>query len=160
MPTSLTTVGAGVTGLDEGGVIRGCLLPPNLHLSVSRDADRDRALLYLLAGERFQNFDSIIVYCIRYVSLLLEPVRPSLTSFRYFFFIWLLLFLPGARSASGSRRCCGRTRRTRRATWRTPSPTGAASRGAPRPTTPASPAPVVPPSRNSSWQARITPTLT
>lgn len=53
-------------GVDpEGGVIRGVLLPSNLHLSVSRDADRDAALLQLLMGGRFTDYDSIIIYCIR-----------------------------------------------------------------------------------------------
>ena len=53
----------GVSG--DSGVIRGVLLPLNLQLTVSRDADRDAALLQLLQGGRFQDFDSIIIYCIR-----------------------------------------------------------------------------------------------
>lgn len=47
------------------GVIRGTLLPLNLQLSVSRDADRDAALLQLLQSGRFADYDSIIIYCIR-----------------------------------------------------------------------------------------------
>ena len=48
------------------GVIRGVLLPPNLQLSVSRDVDRDAALVHLLSSDgRFASYDSIIVYCIR-----------------------------------------------------------------------------------------------
>lgn len=54
----------GVEG-GEDGVIRGVLLPLNLQLTVSRDADRDAALLQLLQGGRFENFNSIIIYCIR-----------------------------------------------------------------------------------------------
>ena len=49
----------------EEGVIRGSLLPLNLHLSVSRDPDRDAALLQLLQGDRFKDMNSIIIYCIR-----------------------------------------------------------------------------------------------
>jgi len=40
-------------------------LPDNLMLSVSRDKDRDKALINLLNGNRFKNCSSIIVYCIR-----------------------------------------------------------------------------------------------
>lgn len=65
-PTSTLKSIAGNLGVDsETGVIRGVLLPKNLHLSVSRDADRDAALLELLQGGRFAEFDSIIIYCIR-----------------------------------------------------------------------------------------------
>lgn len=53
-------------GVDsESGVIRGVLLPLNLHLTVSRDPDRDAALVQLLQGGRFADFNSIIIYCIR-----------------------------------------------------------------------------------------------
>lgn len=53
-------------GVDsESGVIRGILLPKNLHLSVSRDRDRDAALIQLLEGDRMAKCDSIIIYCIR-----------------------------------------------------------------------------------------------
>ncbi|KAM9317487.1 ATP-dependent DNA helicase Q4 [Gastrophryne carolinensis] len=40
-------------------------VPPNLHLSVSMDRDRDQALVTLLKGERFGCLDSIIIYCTR-----------------------------------------------------------------------------------------------
>eukprot|EP00074_Homo_sapiens_P092401 XP_016869490.1 ATP-dependent DNA helicase Q4 isoform X12 [Homo sapiens] len=40
-------------------------VPTNLHLSVSMDRDTDQALLTLLQGKRFQNLDSIIIYCNR-----------------------------------------------------------------------------------------------
>ena len=57
---------ADILGVDnETGVIRGVLLPKNLQLTVSRDKDRDAALIQLLEGERFASFNSIIVYCIR-----------------------------------------------------------------------------------------------
>ncbi|XP_072169107.1 ATP-dependent DNA helicase Q4-like [Diadema setosum] len=48
-----------------GAVIRGCSVPSNLHLSVSKDLDRERALIELLKGERFRRLRSIIIYCIR-----------------------------------------------------------------------------------------------
>ncbi|XP_074119379.1 ATP-dependent DNA helicase Q4 isoform X2 [Sminthopsis crassicaudata] len=40
-------------------------IPPNLHLSVSLDRDKDQALVTLLQGERFRDLNSIIVYCNR-----------------------------------------------------------------------------------------------
>uniref|UniRef100_A0A5F8GPB0 DNA 3'-5' helicase n=1 Tax=Monodelphis domestica TaxID=13616 RepID=A0A5F8GPB0_MONDO len=40
-------------------------IPPNLHLSVSLDRDKDQALVSLLQGERFRDLSSIIVYCNR-----------------------------------------------------------------------------------------------
>ncbi|XP_038615914.1 ATP-dependent DNA helicase Q4 [Tachyglossus aculeatus] len=40
-------------------------VPPNLHLSVSTDRDKDQALVTLLKGERFRSLASIIVYCNR-----------------------------------------------------------------------------------------------
>lgn len=53
--------------LDENpnSIIKDTPLPDNLILSVSRDKDRDKALINLLNGERFKNCSSIIVYCIR-----------------------------------------------------------------------------------------------
>ncbi|XP_035226422.1 ATP-dependent DNA helicase Q4-like isoform X2 [Stegodyphus dumicola] len=42
-------------------------VPFNLHLSVSRDKDKDKALLQLLNGDRFHKCSSIIIYCIRRV---------------------------------------------------------------------------------------------
>ncbi len=49
----------------DGGVVRGQLLPTNLVLSVSKDENRDLALIKLLKGQRFTKCDSIIVYCTR-----------------------------------------------------------------------------------------------
>ncbi|GIX83378.1 ATP-dependent DNA helicase Q4 [Caerostris extrusa] len=40
-------------------------IPENLNLSVSRDKDKDRALIQLLNGDRFKKCSSIIIYCIR-----------------------------------------------------------------------------------------------
>ncbi|XP_048338647.1 ATP-dependent DNA helicase Q4 [Sphaerodactylus townsendi] len=49
----------------EGIAIRSAAVPPNLHLSVSTDRDKDQALVNLLQGERFGSLDSVIVYCTR-----------------------------------------------------------------------------------------------
>lgn len=43
-----------------GGVIRDKPVPDNICLSVSKDPERDRALLGLLTSERFVNCESII----------------------------------------------------------------------------------------------------
>eukprot|EP00794_Sanderia_malayensis_P019029 gene19029-20942_t len=48
-----------------GAIIRGAIMPDNLHLTVSRDDDRDRALVQLLSGPRFERCTSIIIYCTR-----------------------------------------------------------------------------------------------
>ncbi|XP_060597246.1 ATP-dependent DNA helicase Q4-like, partial [Ruditapes philippinarum] len=45
--------------------VRGSPIPKNLILSVSRDEDREHALVGLLKGERFGKLDSIIIYCTR-----------------------------------------------------------------------------------------------
>ncbi|XP_034401343.1 ATP-dependent DNA helicase Q4 [Cyclopterus lumpus] len=51
---------------DEDGIaVRSAAVPPNLHLSVSMDRDKDQALVSLLKGDRFGCLDSIIVYCTR-----------------------------------------------------------------------------------------------
>ncbi|XP_071995154.1 ATP-dependent DNA helicase Q4 isoform X2 [Engystomops pustulosus] len=51
---------------DDGGLpVRLAAVPPNLHLSVSMDRDRDQALVTLLKAERFGSLDSIIIYCTR-----------------------------------------------------------------------------------------------
>ncbi|XP_069802330.1 ATP-dependent DNA helicase Q4 isoform X2 [Dendropsophus ebraccatus] len=51
---------------DDGDVpVRLAAVPPNLHLSVSMDRDRDQALVTLLKEERFGSLDSIIIYCTR-----------------------------------------------------------------------------------------------
>ncbi|CAG9763138.1 unnamed protein product [Ceutorhynchus assimilis] len=58
-----------VTSLDikDGieGIISDVPLPDNLNLTVSKDGNRDRALLNLLLSERFKECKSIIVYCTR-----------------------------------------------------------------------------------------------
>uniref|UniRef100_A0A6I8NPE2 DNA 3'-5' helicase n=1 Tax=Ornithorhynchus anatinus TaxID=9258 RepID=A0A6I8NPE2_ORNAN len=50
-------------GVDLG--VHLAAIPPNLHLSVSLDRDKDQALVTLLKGERFRSLGSIIVYCNR-----------------------------------------------------------------------------------------------
>lgn len=50
-------------GMD--GVISDTPLPRNLTLTVSKDEQRDRALIALLDSERFKELNSIIVYCTR-----------------------------------------------------------------------------------------------
>lgn len=40
-------------------------MPENLVLSISRDSNRDAALIKLLQGKRFSQCDSVIIYCIR-----------------------------------------------------------------------------------------------
>jgi ATP-dependent DNA helicase Q4 len=53
-------------GVPEDGIIRGPLLPANLTLTVSRDPERDRALLAMLVdGGPLADCASIIVYCTR-----------------------------------------------------------------------------------------------
>lgn len=47
------------------GVIRNRALPDNLFLSVSKEKDKDRALVTYLLSEEIAAFNSIIVYCIR-----------------------------------------------------------------------------------------------
>ncbi|XP_066255996.1 ATP-dependent DNA helicase Q4 [Euwallacea similis] len=47
------------------GIITDTPLPDNLHMTVSKDANRDRALLNLLLSPRFKDCRSIIVYCTR-----------------------------------------------------------------------------------------------
>ncbi|XP_055527731.1 ATP-dependent DNA helicase Q4 [Wyeomyia smithii] len=47
------------------GIISDIPLPDNLILSVSKDANRDAALLNLLHSDRFSRLQSIIVYCTR-----------------------------------------------------------------------------------------------
>lgn len=50
-------------GLD--GIISDTPLPDNLILTISKDENRDRALIGLLRSERFENLQSIIIYCTR-----------------------------------------------------------------------------------------------
>ncbi|XP_020280257.1 ATP-dependent DNA helicase Q4 [Pseudomyrmex gracilis] len=47
------------------GVISDVPLPRNLVLTVSKDENKDQALIALLRSERFRNCDSVIVYCTR-----------------------------------------------------------------------------------------------
>ncbi|XP_050352025.1 ATP-dependent DNA helicase Q4 [Nymphalis io] len=47
------------------GVLTNPALPNNLHLSISFEKDKDRAIVSLLASEKISLFNSIIVYCIR-----------------------------------------------------------------------------------------------
>lgn len=47
------------------GVISDIPLPDNLILTLSKDENRDIALINLLAEETFKNFQSIIIYCTR-----------------------------------------------------------------------------------------------
>lgn len=47
------------------GIISDTPLPNNLHLTVSKDGNRDNALLALLLSERFAQCKSVIVYCTR-----------------------------------------------------------------------------------------------
>ncbi|XP_045463284.1 ATP-dependent DNA helicase Q4 [Harmonia axyridis] len=49
----------------EGGVIRDTPIPSNLKLTVSRDVNREQALLDLLLSKPFVDFTSIIIYCLR-----------------------------------------------------------------------------------------------
>ncbi|KAH9499786.1 ATP-dependent DNA helicase Q4 [Bulinus truncatus] len=55
----------GIEELDCNATVRGAPVPGNLVLSVSRDANRDEALVELLKGDRFKSCESIIVYCSR-----------------------------------------------------------------------------------------------
>ncbi|XP_059205936.1 ATP-dependent DNA helicase Q4 isoform X2 [Centropristis striata] len=51
---------------DQSGIaVRSAAVPPNLHLSVSMDREKDQALVSLLKGDRFGCLDSVIVYCTR-----------------------------------------------------------------------------------------------
>jgi ATP-dependent DNA helicase Q4 len=47
------------------GIISDTPLPENLILTVSRDENRDKALIGLLRSERFESLLSIIIYCTR-----------------------------------------------------------------------------------------------
>ncbi|XP_054723854.1 ATP-dependent DNA helicase Q4-like [Uloborus diversus] len=53
--------------LTEESIVGHTNIPQNLHLSVSRDKDKDKALIQLLSGDRFRTCTSIIIYCIRRV---------------------------------------------------------------------------------------------
>ena len=51
--------------LKVDNVVRGPLLPTNLVMTVSKDKQKDTALMALLNSEPFCDFESIIVYCTR-----------------------------------------------------------------------------------------------
>ncbi|GFN75183.1 ATP-dependent DNA helicase q4-like [Plakobranchus ocellatus] len=55
----------GVAEDDSAATVRGAAVPPNLILSVSRDENKDEALVNLLQGPRFRTCPSIIIYCAR-----------------------------------------------------------------------------------------------
>lgn len=54
-------------GIPDGlqGIISDIPLPDNLILTISKDENRDRALIALLRSERFECLQSIIIYCTR-----------------------------------------------------------------------------------------------
>eukprot|EP00092_Neocalanus_flemingeri_P040667 GFUD01044278.1.p1 GENE.GFUD01044278.1~~GFUD01044278.1.p1 ORF type:complete len:1538 (+),score=567.86 GFUD01044278.1:263-4615(+) len=64
-PESLTRSVADHLGVPEDGVIRGPLLPGNLTMTVSKDAERDKALLFMLTEGTLADCDSVIIYCTR-----------------------------------------------------------------------------------------------
>lgn len=49
----------------RNGIINDKPLPDNLRLTVSKDVNRDLALLKLLSSERFKYLKSVIIYCTR-----------------------------------------------------------------------------------------------
>lgn len=51
------------------GIVRGPFMPDNLILTVSKDKDREKALVELLKSPPFDTFDSIIIYCTRFLNL-------------------------------------------------------------------------------------------
>uniref|UniRef100_A0A0A1WHM7 ATP-dependent DNA helicase Q4 n=1 Tax=Zeugodacus cucurbitae TaxID=28588 RepID=A0A0A1WHM7_ZEUCU len=65
LPTRLSIINH--LGIPDGerGVISDIPLPDNLLLSVSKDENKDAALLELLLSDRFSDCQSIIVYCTR-----------------------------------------------------------------------------------------------
>ncbi|XP_073843729.1 recQ4 helicase [Musca autumnalis] len=65
LPTRLSIINH--LGIVDGekGIISDIPLPDNLILSVSKDENRDAALLQLLLSKRFESCQSIIVYCTR-----------------------------------------------------------------------------------------------
>jgi len=64
-PESLTRSVSEHLGVPEGGVIRGPLLPGNLTMTVSKDCERDKALLFMLTEGSLAECDSVIIYCTR-----------------------------------------------------------------------------------------------
>jgi len=64
-PESLTRSVCEHLGVPDNGVIRGPLLPGNLTLTVSKDMERDKALLFMLTEGCLADCDSVIIYCTR-----------------------------------------------------------------------------------------------
>ncbi|KRG07670.1 ATP-dependent DNA helicase Q4 [Drosophila mojavensis] len=65
LPTRISIIEhLGITD-GEHGIISDTPLPDNLILSVSKDENRDAALLQLLNSKRFESCQSIIIYCTR-----------------------------------------------------------------------------------------------
>lgn len=64
-------------------VLTSVTIPENLVLSVSRDSEKDKALLKLLSGDRFNNSSSLIIYCNRRqeTDRVASLIRTSLTNF-------------------------------------------------------------------------------
>ncbi|KOB76190.1 Rothmund-thomson syndrome DNA helicase recq4 [Operophtera brumata] len=66
---SQTTIKSIINHIDildgVNGVITNPSLPDNLHLSVSFERDKDRALISYLSSDKICEYNSIIVYCIR-----------------------------------------------------------------------------------------------
>ncbi|XP_032591612.1 ATP-dependent DNA helicase Q4 [Drosophila grimshawi] len=65
LPTRISIINH--LGIEDGerGIISDIPLPDNLILSVSKDENRDGALLQLLNSARFESCQSIIIYCTR-----------------------------------------------------------------------------------------------
>ena len=50
--------------IDKQNIISGCNLPDNLEISISKDSNKERALVELLKSESFRPyFNHVIVYC-------------------------------------------------------------------------------------------------
>jgi ATP-dependent DNA helicase Q4 len=50
--------------IDQNNILKDCDLPPNLKVSVSRDTNKDRALIELLKSDAFKPYlDHVIIYC-------------------------------------------------------------------------------------------------
>jgi len=82
--------------LDPATVITGEIIPTNLRLSCSRDMNREEALIMLLRSKRFEQCDSIIIYCTRREQCenIATLIRRVMTVFSYFLNlmrVWLIL---------------------------------------------------------------------
>uniref|UniRef100_A0A1A9X0I5 ATP-dependent DNA helicase Q4 n=1 Tax=Glossina brevipalpis TaxID=37001 RepID=A0A1A9X0I5_9MUSC len=65
LPTRLSIISNLGIADGENGIISDVPLPDNLILSISKDENRDHALLELLISTRFESCYSIIIYCTR-----------------------------------------------------------------------------------------------